>query len=77
MNSVGRAAGICSGFRTKFSETPKINLVAGQVMNAPRWMDKVEGTRSWQLSACKRTSAIAKLMEYRSVQSSCPVRPLR
>ena len=54
-----------------FGEPPNINLDSpAQVMDALAQMGiKVEGTRSWQLqAAAKDHHAIAKLLEYRSVQ---------
>jgi DNA polymerase-1 len=56
---------------TLFGEPPNINLDSpAQVMDALGLMGiKIEGTRSWQLQAlAKEHSAIAKLLEYRSVQ---------
>jgi DNA polymerase-1 len=54
-----------------FGEPPNINLDSpAQVMDALGLMGiKVEGTRNWQLqAAAKEHPAIAKLLEYRSVQ---------
>jgi DNA polymerase-1 len=54
-----------------FGEPPNINLESpAQVMDALAQMGiKIEGTRSWQLQAvAKDHPAIAKLLEYRSVQ---------
>ncbi|MFY9610345.1 MAG: DNA polymerase [Blastocatellia bacterium] len=56
---------------TLFGEPPNINLESpAQVMDALAQMGiKVEGTRSWQLQAVgKDHPAVAKLLEYRSVQ---------
>lgn len=56
-----------------FDEPPNINLDSpSQVTQALSRMGiKVEGTRSWQLQPlAKEHSAIAKLLEYRSVQKS-------
>ncbi len=56
---------------TLFGEPPNINLDSpAQVMDALAQMGiKVEGTRNWQLQAAgKDHPAVAKLLEYRSVQ---------
>jgi DNA polymerase I-like protein with 3'-5' exonuclease and polymerase domains len=63
------AAGILQ--LTLFGEPPSINLDSpAQVIDALANMGiKVEGTRSWQLQhLAKEHSAVAKLLEYRSVQ---------